>query len=79
MVRSALTLLRGGAEPAQAALALGALLAEARRAAPCVLLLRRLELLGETAAAEAEAAGGAQPAAADAAGEVWRRVRRVVL
>ena len=49
MVRSALALLRGGSEPTQAAHALGLLLAEARRCAPCILLLRRLELLGDSA------------------------------
>ena len=61
MDRCALSLLRGGVEPAQVAHALGMLLAEARRAAPCVLVLRRLELLGDALRAEA-AAAGEQPA-----------------
>ena len=81
MDRSALSLLRGGVEPAQVAHALGMLLAEARRAAPCVLLLRRLELLGEVLRAEAAAAGeqpaaaGEQPSAVDRdATEAWADV-----
>lgn len=74
MDRCALSLLRGGVEPAQVAHALGMLLAEARRAAPCVLVLRRLELLGDALRAEAAAAGEQPAAAADDAAEAWADV-----
>ena len=74
MDRCALSLLRGGVEPAQIAHALGMLLAEARRAAPCVLVLRRLELLGDALRAEAAAAGEQPAAAADDAAEAWADV-----
>ena len=74
MDRCALSLLRGGVEPAQVAHALGMLLAEARRAAPCVLVLRRLELLGDALRAEAAAAGEQPAAAGDDAAEAWADV-----
>ena len=82
MVRSALALLRTGADAAQAAHALGLLLAEARRCAPCVLLLRRLELLGESAVRRTRApragrgGGGGRAGGAGRAGPLARGVRR---
>ena len=85
MDRSALTLLRGGPDAKSTAQALSVLLAEARRHAPCVLLLRRLELLGESANAEAEENGGGGGGGSDSGGgdpgfpgdDVWlKTVRR---
>jgi len=60
-VRNVATLLRSGEAPKPSALA--ALLSEARRCAPCVLLLRRLELIGDVVAAASTGAAGAAGAA----------------